>query len=86
MSQKAVETLLGRILTDEGFRATFFPLDAASFDLAAAQGFDLTPVERDALATLDRGRFEPLARGLDSRICRTHAGEAMGGDRGKRNL
>ena len=84
MSQKAVETLLGRILTDEDFRKSFFPLAPASFELAAAQGFDLTAVERQALGTLEARHFEPLARDLDLRICRSYASEAAGGDREKR--
>lgn len=71
MSQKSVELLLGRILTDEAFRREFFPIRASSFDLAAAHGLELTPVERSAIATLSRCRFERLGRGLDSRIARS---------------
>ena len=73
MSQKSVEQLLGRILTDEAFRRAFFPIRASSFELAAAQGFELTAVERSAIATLSRCRFERMGRGLDSRIARSGA-------------
>jgi hypothetical protein len=71
MSQKSIEQLLGRILTDEDFRRAFFPIRASSFELAAQHGFELTPVERSAIATLSRCRFDRLSRGLDPRITRS---------------
>jgi len=71
VSQKSVEQLLGKILTDEDFRRAFFPIRAGSFELAALNGFELTPVERSAIATLSRCRFERLGRGLDPRITRS---------------
>ncbi len=70
MSQKSVEILLGRILTDEEFRRSFFPVQSKSFELAAAQGLELTPVERRALTRLRPGPFEFLAETLDPRIVR----------------
>ena len=70
MSQRSIEKLLGKILTDEGFRREFFPVRPSSFDLAAAHGFDLTSVERSALATLRLRRFDYLAKTLDPRISR----------------
>jgi hypothetical protein len=74
MSQKSVELLLGRILTDEDFRRAFFPVGASSFELAASHGLELTAVERSAIATLNRCRFERLGRRLDPRIARSGAG------------
>ena len=71
MSQRYVELLLGRILTDEDFRGSFFPVQAASFEAAAALGLELTPVERSALCTLQRQRFDTIARILDPRISRS---------------
>jgi len=71
MSQKCVELLLGRILTDEDFRRSFFPVRASSFDVAASLGLNLTPVEKSALATLRRRDFEFIAQGLDPRISRS---------------
>jgi hypothetical protein len=71
MSQRSVEKLLGRILTDDGFRASFFPVRAESFDLAAAHGFDLSPIEVSALSSLRRRAFECVATSLDPRIARS---------------
>lgn len=84
MSQKNVEILLGKILTDECFRQSFFPVQTASFELAAAHGLELTSVERSALATLRRRGFEYLARNLDPRISRCGDSVAEGAGRESR--
>ena len=70
MSQKCVELLLGRILTDEDFRRDFFPIRDFSFAVAAAHGLELSPIERNALSTLRGSRFEFIATTLDPRILR----------------
>lgn len=75
MSQRSVEKLLGRILTDDDFRRSFFPLGRASFELAAANGLDLTPIERSALCSLNLRRFQLLAQTLDPRISRCPSSE-----------
>jgi hypothetical protein len=71
MSQTSVEKLLGRILTDDGFRAAFFPIRAESFEIAASHGFDLTPIEVSALSSLRRRAFDCVAVALDPRISRS---------------
>ena len=71
MSQKCVELLLGRILTDEDFRRDFFPIRDFSFAVAASHGLELTAVERSALSTLQGSRFEFIAQTLDPRIARS---------------
>ena len=73
MSQRCVESLLGRILTDDEFRCSFFPIGPRSFEMAAAQGLELTPVERSALSTLKLRRFTFIAQTLDPRISRSRA-------------
>jgi hypothetical protein len=70
MSQKCVELLLGRILTDEDFRRDFFPIRDFSFAVAASHGLELSPIERNALSTLTGSRFEFIATTLDPRILR----------------
>jgi hypothetical protein len=76
MSQRSVEKLLGRILTDDDFRRAFFPVRAASFELAATHGLDLTPTERSALSALKARRFECIAQELDPRISRSSSAES----------
>jgi hypothetical protein len=82
MSQKCVEMLLGKILTDEDFRRSFFPVQPSSFEMAAAHGLELTPVERSALSTLRRRRFDFIAQTLDTRISRSGASGARLAGRG----
>jgi hypothetical protein len=78
MSQRDVEKLLGKILTDDEFRQSFFPVGRHSFEFAASHGLELTPVERSALSSLRSRAFECLARSLDPRISRSSsAGERL---------
>jgi hypothetical protein len=75
MSQKNVEVLLGKILTDDRFRDGFLPVRPSSFELASRFGLEFTAVEQSALSTLRRRPFEFLARVLDARISRSCASE-----------
>jgi hypothetical protein len=70
MSQRSVEILLGKILTDEEFRRFFFPVRDSSFSMAASFGLELTPIERSAISTLRSQRFDFIAQTLDPRISR----------------
>jgi hypothetical protein len=71
MSQKCVELLLGRVLTDEDFRRSFFPVRDFSFAMAAAHGLELTAIEKSALSSLKGRRFDFIAQTLDPRIARS---------------
>jgi hypothetical protein len=67
MSQRVVEQVLGRLVTDEAFREAFFrDSDAATVAYAA----DLTPAEMDALRHVPRSALAILCERLDDRICR----------------
>ena len=68
MSQKNVETVLGRLSTDETLRRRFQADRVGVLDELAAQGVELTPVERRALLELDCGACERFAERLDPRI------------------
>ena len=79
MSQRSVEILLGKLLTDEGFRRSFFPTRDSGertpdFEAAESQSLELTPIERSALTTLRRHRFELMAESIDPRISRCSGG------------
>ncbi|MBM4440139.1 MAG: hypothetical protein FJ027_06945 [Candidatus Rokubacteria bacterium] len=67
MSQRAVERVLGRLVTDGGFRETFFRDAGAAL---AAYVIDLTPGEIDALRHVPREALAALEARLDDRICR----------------
>jgi hypothetical protein len=76
--------LLGKILTDEDFRRSFFPIQPSSFEMAAAHGLELTPVERSALSNLKLRRFAFIAQTLDPRISRSRVSGSKGASRGDR--
>jgi len=76
MSQRNVEILLGKLLTDEDFRRSFFRAPASgekvpNFEAAASRCLDLSPIERSALSGLRRHRFELMAETIDPRISRS---------------
>ena len=66
MSQGAVEKALGKLLTDDAFRARFFA-DPAGASFTA--GLALSGVELDALAGLPQPALARFSRLLDDRIC-----------------
>ncbi len=67
VSQLAVERVLGRLVTDEDFRAKFFTEPGAVCD---GQGCELTAVELAALSRTDERALHALAQTLDARIVR----------------
>ena len=67
MSQRAVERVLGRLLTDEAFRDSFFRQPRQALIPYAN---DLTPDELDALHQVPRSALTTLCARLDDRICR----------------
>ena len=67
MSQRAVERVLGRLLTDEDFRDAFFKQPRHALIPYAD---DLTPDELDALHQVPRSALTTLCARLDDRICR----------------
>jgi hypothetical protein len=67
MSQRAVEQLLGKLLTDEEFRRRFFEDPKCTCFLS---GFELSPVELEAVMRTPRPPLVALSRSLDDRIRR----------------
>ena len=68
MSQQNVERVIGKIVTDQGFRRRFErkPVDAL-FEIVAS-GMELTTVELQALAGLDPSQVARFADALDPRL------------------
>jgi hypothetical protein len=67
MSQRAVENLLGRLITDGRLREKFFQDPAG---VCLRESFDLTTRELEALLTLDETGLERFARSVDAHIVR----------------
>jgi len=82
MSHRSVETIIGKLATDEGFRRRFLADPAAVLDELRGQGCELSPVEIGALSALDWAAITAFAEALDRRLqkvdLRTHLN--TGGD------
>ena len=65
---KNVETLIGRLVTDPELRRRFSKDPAGVLRELRDQGFELTDVEREALASTDPDAIRAFADALDRRI------------------
>ena len=71
MAQRTVEAVIGRLATDEAFRAAFARDPRGVLEqLVHQDGLGLTPVERDALAATDTRLWDHVAAALDPRLQR----------------
>jgi metal-dependent HD superfamily phosphatase/phosphodiesterase len=70
MSQKTVERILGKLVTDEGARQRFRVAPDEVLAAIASEVDALTPVEMEALRALDAGLLDRFADALDPRIQR----------------
>jgi hypothetical protein len=68
MSQRTVEAVIGRLVTDEEFRRRFQESPAALLDELIAGGLPLTPVEQRALLRIDAAACEQFADRVDPRL------------------
>ena len=67
MTQKAVESLLGRLVTDEEFRCRFYHEPVAT---CWAEALDVSSRELEAVLATDEVQVERFAKFLDPRIVR----------------
>lgn len=67
MTQDSVERALGKLVTDEAFRARFF---AAPAEACRDAGLSLSPVELEALQRLSHEELARFAEDVDARISR----------------
>lgn len=70
MSQKTVQLLIGRFLTDEECRARFLSNPQGTLLAVRELGYDLTYAEIEALVRTDRTFWSDGAGRLDSRLQR----------------
>jgi hypothetical protein len=72
MAHKAVQFLIGQILTDEGLRAHFLDRPIETLTTMRARGFDLTNSEIAALALTNRRFWNAAAGCIDPRLQRAY--------------
>lgn len=70
MSHRHVETLIGRLATDPDLRRRFEDGASAVLRELVGQGYELSPVEIDALASLDPASVRTFSATLDPRLRR----------------
>ena len=68
MTQRSVEILIGRLVTDEEFRQTFRTDPQRAIDQLLERGLDLTPAEIGALMHTASELWERVADELDPRL------------------
>ena len=68
MAQRHVETLIGRLITDEELRAAFLQNPEAVLREQRECGFELSATELAALLATDRGMWQHAAELLDPRL------------------
>ena len=71
MSQRTVERVIGKLVTDEAFRRRFAEDSEAALRETLQAGMELNACERHALKTLDVEVIERLARAIDPRLQKT---------------
>ena len=68
MTQRNVELLIGRLLTDEEFREVFMADPEQSLRDLLERGTHLTPMEIEALASMDPTLWRHTAKQIDARL------------------
>jgi hypothetical protein len=70
MSQRNVELLIGRLLTDDELRGQFVRDPRQVIEEFMRQGWELTPGECEALASTDTKAWADMAARIPSRLRR----------------
>jgi hypothetical protein len=70
MSQRTVQSLIGRIVTDEELRRRFVERPLETLTAMRDQGVELTSIEIDALLWTDANFWEDTARRIHPRLQR----------------
>ena len=68
MAHRSVEILIGRLVTDEAFRAAFVNDQAGTLRAFVRSGHDLTAVECAALTSVHCDVWTSIAERLDPRL------------------
>jgi hypothetical protein len=72
VSQRSIEVLIGRLITDEAFRDTFVVNRSAALQQFQDTGYELTRVEVEAILTVPPRWWRHVAADLDPRLQRAN--------------
>ena len=70
MSQRTIERVIGRLLTDEELRHQFTRFPKRTLVELIEQGWELSRLEIDALLAIEAGLWSEVAERIDSRLQR----------------
>jgi hypothetical protein len=68
VTQRNVESLIGRLVTDEEFRSSFLADPARALRDLVERGVHLTPLEMAALTSIDSDLWQRVAGEIDPRL------------------
>ena len=68
MTHKSVESVIGKLATDEGFRRRFLEDPPSTLDALRREGWELTAVEIQGLVGIDSRAIDRFARIIDRRL------------------
>ena len=68
MSQRSIEILIGRLITDEAFRSAFLQHPRTAVEAFVETGHELTATEIDAIASVAREFWHQAAAQIDPRL------------------
>ncbi len=68
MAQRSIEILIGRLVTDEGFRSAFRRDATTTLTGFMESGYELTPLEITALRVTPADLWERVAEVIDPRL------------------
>jgi uncharacterized lipoprotein YmbA len=71
MSQKTVQLIIGRLVTDEEYRLWFLNDPLGALNALRDQGVELTRGEIEALVRTDRTLWKDTAERIDAQLQRT---------------
>ena len=71
MSQRTIERIIGRLLTDEELRLEFTRFPKRTLAELGEQGWELTRIEVDALLTMEIRLWSEVAARIDPRLQRS---------------
>jgi len=70
MSQRTIEKVIGRLLTDEELRHEFTRAPRRTIAALCEQGWDLSRLETEALLAIEVGLWSEVAARIDPRLQR----------------